>query len=287
VTSSRQQAPSGAVEVVVTPPGNDPAVWRRTIDAARRIRLGDLAAALEPSRGPAGPNARPTLLVASAHPDDETIGAGRLAAGWAAQVGPVVGQLATAGEACVDHVTQRPADLATRRLAEWQVATTALGFTGRQFLGLPDGRLAADEKALVDGLRSMINSIQQRPVVLATPWRHDPHPDHRALGRAGATVAGELDLPIIEFGVWMTYWSVPDDLHAAGQSLLVLDHDPSAESAYAEACRAFGSQLQPLGQHLTPVVPAEMLEQHRSQLIIVSEEFAERLREPQPGREIP
>ena len=131
----------------------------------------------------------------------------------------------------------------------------------------------------------MINSTsQQRPLVLAAPWRHDPHPDHRALGRAGATVASELGLPTIEFGVWMTYWSVPDNLHAADQTLLVLDHDHSAESAYQEACRAFGSQLQPLAPHLTPVVPAAMLEQHRTQLIIVSAKVAERLPEPRPGR---
>ena len=37
----------------------------------------------------------------SAHPDDETIGLGRLAYAWAQTVGPVVGVLATAGEACV------------------------------------------------------------------------------------------------------------------------------------------------------------------------------------------
>ena len=82
----------------------------------------------------------------------------------------------------------------------------------------------------------------------------------------------------------MTYWSEPGDLHAAEQTLLVLDHDHSTESAYQEACRAFSSQLQPLGPQLTPVVPAAMLELHRTQLIIVSHELAERLLEPRPDR---
>lgn len=47
-----------------------------------------------------------------------------------------------------------------------------------------------------DGVRQAITDEVARcrastglPIVIAAPWRHDPHPDHRAVGEAAAPIA--------------------------------------------------------------------------------------------------
>jgi LmbE family N-acetylglucosaminyl deacetylase len=257
--------------LVVTPGGHDLSVWAPALNEARHVPFTDLAAALSPDR-PC------TLLVAGAHPDDETLGLGRLAYAWAEQIGPVTGVLASAGEACVDHVAPRPAGIAARRIEEWNAAVSRLGFTDRHLLGLPDGRVSEHEDALVERLTELATAAgTSGPVVLAAPWRSDPHPDHRAVGRAAARVPAARSVTLIEFPVWMTYWSSPASVAAAGQELLVVQHDPSADLAQREATLAFRSQLQPLAPHLTPVVPAAMLAHQRRQLLLVEPTLAARL----------
>ncbi len=279
--------PAQADVAVVTGPGNDPSVWRNAVDDAPRISVADLARGLGVPAHRPDADRGPSLLIVGAHPDDETIGAGRLAAAWAAHLGPVFGLLASAGEACVDQVATRPAGLAVRRLEEWRTATLRLGFTDAAFLALPDGRLDEHEAAITEGLRALIIEIgADRPVVLAAPWRRDPHPDHRAVGRSTEALASELGLPMIEFGIWMTYWSEPAELAATGDRLLVLDHDQPTEDAYQHACRAFVSQLEPLAPGLTAVVPPAMLAQHRSGLIIASADAASTMIDPLPGRNL-
>ena len=105
--------------------------------------------------------------------------------------------------------------------------------------------------------------------MLAAPWRLDPHPDHQAVGRATARVARDLGLPLLEYPVWATYWARPSELDRHRQTLLVVRHDDEAETAYAEALAAFRTQLEPLDQTLTAVVPAEMLAHHDRQLVVL------------------
>ena len=111
-------------------------------------------------------------------------------------------------------------------------------------------------------------------MVLAAPWRHDPHPDHRACGRAAATVAAERGLPLLEFPVWMTYWADPDSIEAADLALIKLTTDVAADLAHRRACAAFVSQLDPLSEDLGPVVPPGMLRHHSQQLLIMPDRSA-------------
>lgn len=227
-----------------------------------RLSVADLVRTLGAPAGPA------TLLVAGAHPDDETIGLGRLAHHWSARVGPALAMVATAGEACVDHVGPRPPGLAQRRVAEWHVALDRLGFTERWVLDLPDGLVADHETELAAALTEA--ATQYRPAALAAPWRHDPHPDHRAVGRAAAAVAEALAIPLVEFPVWMTYWADPASVREAGQALGVVSVNADDEQAWSDAVEAFVSQLEPLAPGLGPVVPAAMLEHQREQLVLLA-----------------
>lgn len=258
----------------VTPTGQDVAVWAPVLHAARHVPFADLAQVLHP---PADADPA-TLIVAGAHPDDETLGLGRLASAWAHGIGPVIGVSATAGEACVDHVTSRPPGIAERRIAEWHTAVNRLGFAGRHLLELPDGRVAEQEDALTTELTAIADrAAATGPVVLAAPWRGDPHPDHRAVGRAAARIAETSSRTLVEYAVWMTYWTPPASVRLPGQELLVVQHDQRAELAHREATAAFTSQLTPLAPHLTPVLPSAMLEHQRLQLLIVARDLADRI----------
>lgn len=262
--------------VQVTPDGHHRDVWAPTLAAAPRVTLDRLAAAVTPAT---------ELVVLAAHPDDETLGLGRLANTWGRTVGRVTAVLATAGEACVDHVMERPPGIAARRIAEWHAALAELGISGRHVLALPDGGLSDHEAALTTALTGVVVSLRDtgRPVVLAAPWRGDPHPDHRAAGRAAATVAAAESLPLLEYGVWMTFWGEPADLSDRGQALLVVPPDDRAEQAYRAACRSFTSQLEPITAYATPVVPPAMLDLLGEQLLIVGPELAATIHERIPA----
>lgn len=254
--------------LVVTPGGHDVAVWAELIGAAPRVTVSEVVRRLVD-------HPRATLLVAGAHPDDETIGLGRFAAQWAVSVGHVSGILATAGEACFDHVIPRPPELSALRLREWRNATSRLGFDELIALGIPDGavhqyryRLRLELRGLVERRRSA-----GERVVLAAPWRHDPHPDHQAVGYAAAQVAQELVVPLIEYGVWMTYWGEPGGVAADGRELVVVAPEPRADTAFDQACAQFDSQFLPFTANLTPVVPAAMMAHHTQQLLVMPADF--------------
>ena len=256
---------------VVTPGGNGLDVWAPRIAEAETLSTAALLGRL-------GQHLRSaTLLVVAAHPDDETLGCGRLMHTWSRR-GRVNAIVATAGEACVDHVTARPPGLADRRLREWNEALDTLGVGWRHHLDFPDGRLAQHESELADQLRARLDSgpasKARESVVLAAPWRHDPHPDHRACGRAAASVAAERGLALLEFPVWMTYWAHPDAIEAADLALIKLTTDVAADLAHRRACVAFVSQLEPLREDLGPVVPSEMLSHHGQQLLITPDASA-------------
>ena len=260
---------SGDTPVRISPPGHDLTVWAETLEAARHLLFAELVQSLQ-----LPPDTPSTLIVVSAHPDDETIGLGRLAYAWATTVGPVVGVLATAGEACLDGVLERPPGIGERRQAEWHDALDQLGVGERYLVGLPDGELAEHESTLVERLHEVAED-HDHPIVLAGTWHEDPHPDHRAVGRAVRDLGRTRDIPILEYPVWITYWSPPASVVSAGQELLVVSHDEAAERARGNALRAYPSQLAPLSRGVTAVVEPAMLSHQRHQLL---------LRDPGPRR---
>ena len=165
--------------LTVTPAGLPVDTWSTAVEHAPRRQLRDLAP----------PATR--LVVVSAHPDDETIGAGRLVAQWARERGPVLAITVTAGEACFDAVGIEEPGLAERRVAEWHAAMRVLGVTAGPHSVCPDGAVT-EHQHRAEG----VIAAHLRPGdLVAAPWRHDPHPDHEAAGRAAALAAGSAASP--------------------------------------------------------------------------------------------
>lgn len=235
----------------VTPAGHPPARWAGEFGSAPTVRVADLV-----------PGAA-RMLALAAHPDDETIGAGRLISAWSRTRGPVdVGAL-TDGEACLAHLGIEMPGLAATRRAEFSAATRKLGARAGWCAGLRDGGLAATPAGPTDAIDTAVRSAD---VVLA-PWRADPHPDHAALGAAAAAACARHGVPLLEYAVWSTYWQSPEVLGRHGYRLVRVGTEAADDEARRRALDCYRSQLRPLGADLDPVVPAPMLAHHREQFL--------------------
>ena len=191
------------------------------------------------------PSSRRRLVVVGAHPDDETLGAGGLIraaalAGW--QVDVVT---ATAGEGSHPaSPTHPPHALAAVRREELRAAIAVLAPSATvTCLGLPDGDVATHVSELVARLVAEIGTAGHE-VLLCSPWRHDGHPDHEAVGRAAAIAASRTDAQLREYPVWLWHWGSEDDVPWAQARLLSLDDD--ARTAKRAAISKHASQVQAL-----------------------------------------
>lgn len=212
------------------------------------------------------------VLVVSAHPDDETIGVGRLVARLAREGRAVTAHTASAGEAC--FVGRVPVGLGTGgdrlalgqvRLTEWRAAVQALGATPGACAGLPDGGLADLSELLEAWVVGLLST--HTPAVVVCPWRHDPHPDHEAVGEAVTRAcAGRPEVVLLEHPVWTTVRWTPIDVAARGWTVAVWPSTPEDDTARERALACYPSQLTEQVPGAGPVVPADALAHHGRQL---------------------
>lgn len=190
------------------------------------------------------PASRRRLVVAGAHPDDETLGAGGLlhAAARAGRQVQVV--TATAGEGSHPHSPTHPPDvLAAVRRHELRAAIGVLvPDADVRCLDLPDGDVAAHQDAVVAALVEAIGT-EGDDVVLVAPWRGDGHPDHEAVGRAAALAAARTDALLLEYPVWTWHWGRPGVLPDDAARLPLAPADLDAKRA---AVASHASQVAPL-----------------------------------------
>lgn len=242
----------------VTPTGNDTTHWRDLLDSVASLELSDLCVKQAAS-------GRGRAIALSAHPDDETIGAGRLVCEWTRFRGPVEAITLTAGEACLDQVGVVVPDLARRRVHEWRAAVGVLGAQADSCWGVADGRVSSVTSELGERLAGLLDEQD----VLLAPWRFDPHPDHRAAGEVAWYAALLSGAGIIEYPIWMTFWCEPDEPGRAGYDLYGVGTDAVSERSRQSALACYVSQQQPLHPDLAPVVPPAMLEHHGRQLVLL------------------
>jgi LmbE family N-acetylglucosaminyl deacetylase/protein-L-isoaspartate O-methyltransferase len=184
------------------------------------------------------------LVVLSAHPDDETLGAGGLIAAVGELGIPVTVIVATDGEAShPDSTTHSPAELAMIRRQELLAAIVVLHPTAEvHFLGLPDSALSAHLDDLVDAVSLMLGPATH----LVTPWLGDRHPDHEACARAGAEVAGSAGILHWQFPIWAWHWGGPDSAVLPRRQMRRFHPSPQALERKAIALRCHLSQHAPL-----------------------------------------
>ncbi len=183
------------------------------------------------------------LVVVSAHPDDESLGAGGLIAAAHAAGLRVYVVLLTAGEASHQGApgSSRHA-LATLRLAEMENALARLApDTPLVFLGALDGQVAEAERAIADSLTDLLGEAEH--TLLVAPWSRDGHPDHDAAGRAARVAAERSGAHLLEYPVW--FWQRHTADEAPWEEMVCLPLSDELRETKAAAIQCHASQVRP------------------------------------------
>ncbi len=118
-----------------------------------------------------------SALVLAPHYDDEVLGCGGLLARLAAS-GSVVRVLFLSDSGGPDGNDEERREYAARRKAESKEALAALGVTGTEELGLPDGKLDQHLEQIATGLRRSLLALRPRLLLVTSPLELSL--DHRA-----------------------------------------------------------------------------------------------------------
>lgn len=193
-------------------------------------------------------NAIDHLIVVSAHPDDETLGAAGLMQRVSAAGGRVTVIVATDGEASHPHsTTHTAADLRTIRRREVRHAADALApGCDIHFLGLPDGGLRERARELEEVLAAMVEVISHDPqrTTFVAPWSGDGHRDHRITAECVARVVSRAGIRHLGYPIWLWHWGRPDDV--PWDSVVGLELDENERTGKSLALSMHVSQMSPL-----------------------------------------
>lgn len=191
---------------------------------------------VDPPHDPGG-----TVVVLSAHPDDEVLAVG----GWLASQTDreIVFVTATDGEAShPGSPSVTPDELRARRPGELVDALQRLGFEAPDVrrLRLPDGGLAERHAELVAAIGPIVSDAS---LVLA-PFVHDGHPDHEAVGRAAVETC-PTSATLWQLPIWTWAWTRPDS-QAWKTSVRRLSCTSVGRHRKRRAIAAFETQVRPL-----------------------------------------
>ncbi len=186
------------------------------------------------------------VVVAAAHPDDESLGAaGLLATAHGLGLDVEVVLVTDGGGSHPGSPTVTRAGLAGRRREESRVALDVVApGAAITYLGIEDGRAADHETEVTRELVAVLGDA--RGTLLVAPWRHDAHPDHEAVGRAAASAARRTGARLVETPIWFWHWGRPDD--APWADLRALELSPEAVELKARSVAAHVTQVGPLSE---------------------------------------
>lgn len=213
-------------------PGTPEAAWAKSarLRALPALHLGDVE----------------RVVVISAHPDDEALGAAGLISRLASQNIPVTFIAATNGEAShPDSPTHSAIEMRRRRRAELKGATTIMApGSSVTFLGFPDGRLAEYILELGEAIGGAIGDCSNA-LVLA-PWLEDRHPDHRAAALAARKAAQQKSVTVLEYPVWFWHWADPNEVTVPWPLMRRHELTKAERGIKSEALQQYPSQITPL-----------------------------------------
>ncbi|WP_420122677.1 bifunctional PIG-L family deacetylase/class I SAM-dependent methyltransferase [Nakamurella sp.] len=188
------------------------------------------------------------LVVVSAQPPDEVLGAGGLIRRVHDRGTPVEIVVASNGERThPDSPTHPPERLwALHRDETARAVRTLAPGAGLRRLGLPHGALADHVPDLVAAVRDAVGAAGDRALIVTT-WRDDGGPDHRAVARAAQTAGAATGAAVAEFPVRGWSWLRRDDPRVHPSRLAVLRLTDAEVLAKRRAVREHRSQIGPLG----------------------------------------
>ncbi len=245
--------------MAVTPdpvPVTSEAEW---LDALARVRRGPLDVA-ECSR----------VVIVAAHPDDETLALGGFLQQLSARAVRLAIVVATDGEAAFPALSAAErARLADTRRRELHAALRAhgLGTAPVTWLALPDSRLGEHEQRLTRALRPLLAGADASVV----PWPGDPHPDHRAAGRA-ASAAAPWGGRVWSYPVWMWHWMRPDAAVIPWRRAAVQRLSGEQRARKSAGLAEFVSQTGPGPAGNGPVLPPRVLAHFERDVEVLFEE---------------
>lgn len=184
----------------------------------------------------------PTLVLAP-HPDDEALGCGGAIALLRQHNVPVEIVWLTDGRGSHPHSRVYPPEkLVALRQAEAHAAAAALGMEAahRHFLMLEDTRVPLPPEAdAVAALRRLLSPCQ----TVLTPWRLDPHGDHRAAYAYVMAAAAGWPGRVLEYPVWLWQNGAPEDFPNHDDFVLQRAEIGSVLTAKRSAIAAHRSQM--------------------------------------------
>jgi N-acetylglucosamine malate deacetylase 1 len=145
---------------------------------------------------------REVILVLCAHSDDQVLGVGGTMAKYAKEGKEIHTVIFSFGES--SHPWLREEITAEMRVKESEEANKLIGGKDVKFLGLKEGKFAAEfkEKNMFGAIHQVITEME--PDKIFTHSINDPHPDHRAVNKIVLDVVKSLNCKcdVYAFDVW-------------------------------------------------------------------------------------
>ncbi len=187
-----------------------------------------------------------SLVIVSAHPDDETLGCGGLIVRASDAGIPIRIVAVTDGSASHPRSSTVPGeDMAHLRSAELREAVGYLATAATiSWLGFPDGQTLDFEADIEQRLREELHDGGAGTVVAVT-WAGDGHRDHRVVG----TIVDRIVPPgatLWRYPIWMWHWATPETPGLPWETAASLTLTPFELARKRRAVGAFGSQISPL-----------------------------------------